>query len=296
MPLDPPSPDVCVAFWVDRVTENATQTIASLDGLMRRSRRFVPLAVFAAAAGIAAVTLLDDDEVPIIDTSALEAPESGSAPVDDDRPSPDWMDPIRVENPSMAIGDPDAPLVMVSFESFGCLWCGHFHRLTLPDVYDKYVDTGLLRIEARMMPYEERAVPGALVGIAAGMQDRYWDLAEVLYPFISGDGDPPTGRDLSASELGDYRERQSEAALLAEVERWATEIDLDYQQFLVDYRSTEAREQVQADTDIGYAVGFTGTPAMVVNGVPLGGWVSAESFDEFLTSVLAASTGSATDG
>jgi hypothetical protein len=164
------------------------------------------------------------------------------------------------------------------------------HRHTLPAIYDDYVDTGLLRIEARMMPYEERALPGALVGTAAGMQGRYWELAEVLYPFIAGEGEPPTDRELSAGELGDYRERQSEAGLLAEVERVADTIDLDYERFLEDYRSVDARQRVQADTEIGYAVGFTGTPAMVVNGVPLGGWVSAESFDEFLTSVLEEST------
>src|SRR6056297_335756 len=267
---------------------------------MRLRRMLVPFVVFVLAAGVAAFTLLDDDDVPIVDTSDIErsettdAPVGGSAPptsaAGEEQPSPEWMEPIRVDDPAMTIGDPDAPLVMVTFESFGCLWCGNFHRLTLPAIHDEYVDTGLLRIEARMMPYEERALPGALVGIAAGMQDRYWELAEVLYPFISGDGEPPTDRDLSAAELGNYRERQSEAGLLAEVERYAEEVDLDYEQFLVDYRSTEARQRVAADTDIGYAVGFTGTPAMVVNGVPLGGWVSFESFDEFLTSVLDAST------
>jgi protein-disulfide isomerase len=262
----------------------------------------IPLVVFAAAAGVAAFTLLDDDEVPMIDTSGVDEPAtSDQEPADeqtatDDRPSTEWMDPIRVENQSMAIGDPDAPLVMVAFESFGCLWCGNFHRLTMPEVYEQYVDTGLLRVESRMMPYEDRAIPGALVGTAAGMQDRYWELADVLYPFISGEGDPPTDRELSAAELGDYRQRQSEAGLLAEVERWADEIDLDYDQFLADYRSDEARQLVQTDTDIGYAVGFTGTPSMVVNGVPLGGWVSFESFDEFLTSVLDASTDPITGG
>jgi protein-disulfide isomerase len=274
----------------------------------------VPLMVFAAAGAVTAFTLLDGDEVPIIDTSGIDTSETtptrpsetarpsnsdatSDQPLpDDERPSPDWMDPIRVENQSMAIGDPDAPLVMVAFESFGCLWCGNFHRLTMPEVYDKYVDTGLLRVESRMMPYEDRAIPGALVGIAAGMQDRYWELADVLYPFISGEGDPPTDRELSAAELGDYRQRQTEAGLLAEVERWADEIDLDYEQFIADYRSDEARQLVQADTDIGYAVGFTGTPAMVVNGVPLGGWVSFEAFDEFLTSILEASPGAPTDG
>lgn len=268
---------------------------------MRLPRLLIPAVVFVLALGVAAFTLLSDDEVPLIDTSDVQDDTSGdmtndaepavsAPPVDADRPSPARMDPIRVSDPAMGIGEPDAPLVMVAFESFGCLWCGNFHRLTMPGIYDKYVDTGLLRVEARMMPYEERALPGALVGIAAGMQNRYWELAEVLYPFISGDGEPPTGRDLSAAELGDYRQRQSEAGLLAEVERYADEIDLDYEQFLVDYRSVEAQQRVSDDTDIGYAVGFTGTPSIVVNGVPLGGWVSFEAFDEFLTSVLEAST------
>ncbi len=270
---------------------------------MRLHRLVIPAAAFTVALGVAAYTLLDDDDVPIVDTSGIDTPGIDTADVDsstppasveEERPGREWMTPIRVADPAMAIGDPDAPLVMVTFESFGCLWCGNFHRLTMPEVYEKYVDTGLLRIESRMMPYEERALPGALVGTAAGLQDRYWELAEVLYPFISGDGDAPIGRNLSPTELGDYRERQSEAAMLAEVERRADDIDLDYEKFLADYRSPEARQRVANDTDIGYAVGFTGTPAMVVNGVPLGGYVSFESFDEFLTSVLDASTSDST--
>lgn len=277
---------------------------------MRPPRLLLPAVVFVLALVVAAFTFLKDDDVPMIDTSRVESDEpvatrpagpdvstpdtagtttEDGAP-DDNRPSPARMDPIRVSDPAMGIGELDAPLVMVTFESFGCLWCGNFHRLTMPGIYDKYVDTGLLRIEARMMPYEERALPGALVGSAAGMQDRYWELAEVLYPFISGDGEPPTDRELSDAELGDYRQRQSEAGLLAEVEAHADDIDLDYAQFLADFRSAEAEQRVSNDTQVGYAVGFTGTPSIVVNGVPLGGYVSYDSFDAFLTSVLEAST------
>ena len=295
---------------------------------MRRARLLIPAIVFVLALVAAGFTFLRDDSVPMIDTSDIDVavddtanddtandetvnddtaaddpsdPQADADPSastvattastvpDDDRPSPARMDPIRVTDPAMAIGDPDAPLVMVTFESFGCLWCGNFHRLTMPGVYEKYVDTGLLRIESRMMPYEERAQPGALVGAAAAMQDRYWELAEVLYPFISGDGEPPTDRELTEAELGDYRQRQSEEGLLAQVELHADEIDLDYDRFLVDFRSDEAAQRVATDTQLGYAVGFTGTPAMVVNGVPVGGYVSYDAFDEFLTSVLEAS-------
>lgn len=286
---------------------------------MQRPRLLIPAIVFVLALVAAGFTFLRDDSVALIDTSDIDASDldassdgtadagdtsdptptaDSSAPTlapspstvpDDDRPSRARMDPIRVDDPAMTIGDPDAPLVMVTFESFGCLWCGNFHRLTMPGVYEKYVDTGLLRIESRMMPYEERAQPGALVGAAAAMQDRYWELAEVLYPFISGDGEPPTDRELTEAELGDYRQRQSEEGLLAQVELYADDIGLDYERFLVDFRSDEAAQRVAADTQLGYAVGFTGTPSMVVNGVPVGGYVGYEAFDEFLTSVLEAS-------
>jgi len=289
---------------------------------LQRSRLLIPAIVFALALVGAGFTIFRDDSVALIDTSDIDAAETDSAAVDTtpsntpdegtaddssatpttttdstdttavpdaDRPSTALMDPIRVDDPAMGIGDPDAPLVMVTFESFGCLWCGNFHRLTMPGVYEKYVDTGLLRIESRMMPYEERAQPGALVGAAAAMQGRYWELAEVLYPFISGDGEPPTDRDLTEAELGDYRQRQSEDGLLAQVELHADDIDLDYERFLVDYRSDEAAQRVATDTQLGYAVGFTGSPSMVINGVPVGGYVSYEAFDKFLTSVLDAS-------
>lgn len=272
---------------------------------MRSRRLLVPAVVFVLAAIVAVVTLTRDDGVPTIDTSGVASGAAGSdstntAPLaaedsvptsDSDRPGRAIMDPIRVSDPAMAIGAEDAPMVMVTFESFGCLWCGNFHRLTMPGIYDKYVDTGLLRIEARMMPYEERAVPGALVGTAAGMQNRYWELAEVLYPFISGDGAPPIDRDLNEAEMGDYRQRQTEAGLLAQVEVHADEIGLDYEQFLIDYHSDEAQRRMSEDADMGYAVGFTGTPSIVVNGVPLGGYVGYDAFDEFLTSVLEASMG-----
>lgn len=272
--------------------------------MMRARRLLVPGVVFVLAAIVAIVTLTRNDGVATIDTSgvassATDNSATTTAPVsqestpdpDSDRPSRGIMEPIRVTEPAMAIGDEDAPLVMVTFESFGCLWCGNFHRLTMPGIYEKYVDTGLLRIEARMMPYEERAVPGALVGTAAGMQGRYWELAEVLYPFISGNGEPPIDRELNEAELGDYRQRQTKAGLLAQVEAHADEIGLDYEQFLIDYDSAEAERRMSEDADIGYAIGFTGTPSIVVNGVPLGGYVGYDAFDEFLTSVLEASTG-----
>lgn len=52
-----------------------------------------------------------------------------------------------------AIGDVDAPVVMISYSEFQCPFCGKFARDTEPALIKKYVDTGVLRIEWRDFPY-----------------------------------------------------------------------------------------------------------------------------------------------
>ncbi|MFV0257493.1 MAG: DsbA family protein [Acidimicrobiales bacterium] len=268
---------------------------------MNVPRLLAPAAVFAAAAALVAATFLTGDDPALVDTanvvttttgsaetgaSDTAGPPSPTAEAPPDGPSRARMAPLQVANESMTIGDPNAPLIMVTFESFGCGWCGHFHQLTMPQVVENWVDTGQLRIESRMMPYEERATPGALAGVAAGMQGKYWELADIMYPYITAGGEPLFDRDPTDAEMDAYHERQSEAAMLAEVEAAAPTIGLDYERFVTDFRSPEAMASMQTDTQLGYALGFTGTPAIVVNGVPLGGFASYERFDEFLVSVL----------
>ena len=274
----------------------------SSSGPRRTSRTpLVPALAFLAAAVIAVVVFTSSDDPLLVDADpdpdAAAAPATPAASPEaaagapDDAPSAARMGPLQLPQDSgMAIGPVDAPMVMVAFESFGCLWCGHMHTRTMPSVLSEYVDADLLRIEARMLPYEPAAEPGARMGAAAGLQDRYWQLAEHLYPFIAGEGDPPAGRELTAQEMGAYRERQSEESLLAEVRRVADDIDLDLERFLADYRSPEVEALVVRDATMARQLGFSGTPAMVINGVPVGGYRSEEVFTDLLDTVLDAST------
>ena len=265
------------------------------------SRRLIAPSVALLVAIVLAVVAFAGDDSPItidasgIDTpsdSSSDAPEVDASTPEADRPSSDRMAPLRVDPASgLVIGDPDAPMVMVTFESFGCLWCGVFHRQTLPMVLEDWVDTGRLRIETRLLPYEPRALPGARIAAAAAQQDLYWELAEHLYPFIAGDGAAPIGRDLSSDELSAYRVRQTEEALLAQAELVAAEIGLDMDRLRVDLADDTTAEIVERDQQLAWQVGFTGTPAFVVNGVPQGGFSGPERFSSFLQAVYDASEG-----
>lgn len=267
--------------------------VAKARSRRNRRRLLLPALALLAAIAVAAAVFAGSGEPALVDTDAAdEGTAAAGEAVEDDGPSATRMAPLLLPSDSgMSIGDPDAPLVMVAFESFGCLWCGHMHTRTMPMVLDDYVEQGRLRIDTRMLPYEAAASPGARIGAAAGLQGRYWELAEHLYPFIAGAGAPPLGRDLTELELGAYRERQSEDALLAEVLRVADDIDLDWERFFRDYDSDEVRRIVARDTALARELGFTGTPAVIVNGVPVGGYRSPEAFEEFLDGVLDASTG-----
>ena len=274
---------------------------------MKLPRLLIPVVVFVAAGAAVAVAVFSGDKPALVDTSGIAAASTdGAEPLGPnpnpgeptataptpaaDGPSRDRMVPLQVKNQAMAIGKADAPLVMVTFESFGCGWCGHFHTLTMPELQKNWVDTGKLRIESRMLPYEQRANPGALAGTAAGMQNKYWDLAEVMYPYITGGAEPRfDGAEPSAAEMSAYHQRQSELAMLTKIQESADDVGLDFDRFLTDFRSTEAAQRVAADTQMGNSIGFTSTPAMVVNGVPHGGFASYERMDELLTQVLAAS-------
>ena len=75
--------------------------------------------------------------------------------------------------------------------------------------------------------------------------------------------------------------------MLAYIESVADEVGLDYDRFLTDYASAEVDASVEGDTQMGYAIGFTGTPAFVVNGVPVGGYLSYDRMDDLLTNILA---------
>ena len=52
---------------------------------------------------------------------------------------------------------------------------------------------------------------------------------------------------------------------------------------------------MERDTRLGTELGFTGTPAMLVNMVPVGGFVPAEQFEQRLEEILARSEATPTD-
>jgi protein-disulfide isomerase len=80
------------------------------------------------------------------------------------------------------LGRPDAPVTMVEFADLQCPFCAEYARDALPTMVDRYVRTGRVRLELRLIsilgPDSE---PAARTAAAAALQDRTWQFAELFY-------------------------------------------------------------------------------------------------------------------
>ena len=221
----------------------------------KRKTPLLPLIVAAVAALVLGVVLLqggDEQE----DAPADAAPATASA-----APPESWEQLVRRDpDDPMALGEADAPVVMVAYSEFQCPFCGKFARDTEPVLVEKFVEDGTLRIEWRDFPYlGAESTVAARGGRAAAAQDRFWEFEEAMY----ADQLPPNSGNLDEDYLVSVAE----------------DIGLDVDRFRDDLDSPEAEQAVQDDFAEGQAIGVTGTPAFVINGVPVIGAQPTEVFE-----------------
>ena len=171
------------------------------------------------------------------------------------------LDALATRQPDdpRALGDPDAPVVMIEWADFLCPFCGVFARDTEPELIARYVDTGLLRIEWRDLPFQgEQALLAAIGGQAAAEQDAFWTFHEALF-----------AEDLRRAE------NRVDTGFLLDV---AADLDLDVDRFAADLDDPELAERVQEEAVVAQQLGISGTPAFIIGGYPVVGAQPIESF------------------
>jgi predicted DsbA family dithiol-disulfide isomerase len=80
------------------------------------------------------------------------------------------------------LGSPRAPYTLVEFVDLQCPFCARFDRDVLPLVIERFVRPGRLRLQLRPVAFIGRdSATGAAATVAAGMQDRMWQFADLFY-------------------------------------------------------------------------------------------------------------------
>ena len=232
-----------------------------------RNNAVVPVVV----AVVAAVLALGMVAVPALMSSPEDAESApGAAPSDASRaPDDTWQQLVRREpDDPLARGDVDAPVVLIAYSEFQCPFCGKFARETEPKLVEQYVEDGTLRIEWKDFPYlGPESKTAAIAGRAAAEQDRFWEFHGAMY----ADQLPPNSGRLTE----DY------------VVSVAEEAGLDVEQFRQDLGRAELERAVEKDFAEGQAIGVTGTPTFVVNGIPIVGAQPLAAFEQTIEQAAA---------
>lgn len=87
-----------------------------------------------------------------------------------------------IEQSGIALGDPKAPVTMVEFADLQCPFCRQYTAEVLPDLVEKYVKPGKVRMELNLLTFiGADSDKLARAAYAAGEQDLMWQWADVAY-------------------------------------------------------------------------------------------------------------------
>lgn len=194
------------------------------------------------------------DEAAVAEESTeAEEPEAeeGAAPDPTARtPSPEVAQMLldlqrRDPDDPMAVGDVDAPVVMIEYADYRCPYCARFQLETRPELLP-LVEDGTLRIEFRdFVIFEETSELAAVAGRAAAEQGRLEEFQEAVFA-------------LSTKEHAEF-----DAADLVAI---AEDVGVpDVEKFEADLEDEELLAAVRTDTEEASSLGVSSTPTFFIN-------------------------------
>jgi len=179
------------------------------------------------------------------------------------------LGPLEAPNPlgEIMLGDSDAPVTIVEYSSLTCPHCGAFHRETLPDLKEKYIDKGLVKIYFRPFPFDPYATAGAMLAHCVAPKARVTFL-DILFKRQQ--------QWIQAEQPMDVLQGMAKQAGLSEG---------DFVVCLKDQNRLDGIRQIQ--TAAAEKLGVRSTPTFFINGEKLAGNQPLAAFEKLLKPLLA---------
>ena len=182
----------------------------------------------------------------------------GMAPIPVQAASADAKALLNIQPTDHVMGDPKAPITMIEYASLTCPHCAAFNATVLPQIEEKWVKTGKVKLIYRDFPLDQVATKAAQLAECAG-NDRYYAVVDMMF---RGQGTWAAAQDPIA-ELS--KSRRIAGMGEAEVKACLAN-DAVANGVIADYRG-------------GETLGVNSTPSIFVNGEQFKGARSMEEFD-----------------
>lgn len=183
------------------------------------------------------------------------------------RPNPAYEKNRVVGEEDNVRGNFDAKVTIIEYADFQCPACAFYSALIKE--LEKQME-GDVRVVFRHFPLtsiHKNAISAALAAEAAGRQDKFWEMHDVLFQAQS-----------EWENADDPKEI---------FEGYAEALGLDMQQYRKDYESSELSEKVKKDLDLALELGLNATPTFFVNGRRIRNPGSLEDFKALVNKELA---------
>jgi protein-disulfide isomerase len=167
------------------------------------------------------------------------------------------------------LGKPDAPITIVEYGSLNCPHCAHFALNVLPELKQKWIDSGKAKLVFRDFPLDKQALEAAVIARCTA-PDHFYAFIDTFFKAQPGwVGAPDYLQTLSRlARLGGMTQKQFDACLA----------DKPLEDKVVASRLT-------ADQKLG----VDATPTFFINGTKFSGEPSVEAFDRALSALAAKS-------
>lgn len=220
--------------------------------------------VVGGLAGYSLRPLIAPPAQPVAEAAPLANVEP-SAEINEGQPHQQVMMTV-IANARHFYGDPNAPVTLVEFGDFNCGYCGKWAKETLPKIDQEYIKTGKVRMAYVHYPIlGADSMTAAEATECAAQQDaaKFWAYHNLLYA-NQGIGFTP--------------------AHLAEL---ASQAELDKAKFETCLNNFSDRTKIEDDIRLSQVMGVRGTPAFLVNGIPLAGAYPYDDFVKVIEGTLA---------
>jgi protein-disulfide isomerase len=156
------------------------------------------------------------------------------------------VDLAGIPQDGLILGSPDAPVTLIEYADLQCPACRNYTEVYFPEVVERYVRPGRVKTEFRGIAFIGPDSQTALrYVLAAGMQDRLWQLQEALY------------RNQGGENAGWVTEE-----LLRDV---AADIPgLDVERLLADAQSEQVTAMMSQAASQADSADISGTPALAI--------------------------------
>jgi protein-disulfide isomerase len=171
--------------------------------------------------------------------------------------SPEAAVSIQVLDSERIKGNKEAKVTLIEYGDFQCPSCAAYYPLVGSLLQDFPDDLRFIYRHFPLTQIHKNAMPAAIAAEAAGKQDKFWEMYDLLFQ-----------KQEEWAELSDAKDKFLE---------YARQLELNEEQFLSDFDSKEIEDKILAEVASGNNLGVNATPTFFLSGVK----VAPRSYNEF---------------